>query len=203
MIRRLAIFAATLAALAGFGAAQAHHSSSMFEISAPIWIKGRVVVFEAVNPHPTMLLELRGDDGELRQWTVEGPNLRRLGRMREQPEVGDVIEVCGFALKAEFRTRSAATDPYGKSPGFVHGHMLLMPDGHWELFGAYGSLSGCMQSADYGIDTWVDFLDHADPSVRELWCGQRRTAVERGLGNAIYPRELAEQVNARMASPCE
>jgi len=114
---------------------QAHHSISMFDVTTPIWVEGRVVAYEAVNPHATMVLEERAD-GVVRRWTVEGPNLRRIAQMGTEPAVGDDMAVCGFDLKEGISTRSTTADPYGRSERFVHGHLLLLPDGHWELFGS-------------------------------------------------------------------
>lgn len=199
----IAIGAAALAAAYGAGTLRAHHSSSMFDISTPIWVEGTVVDYEAVNPHATMVLEERSADGEVRRWTVEGPHLGRIRRMGAQPAPGDVIEVCGFALRGRLSQRRPSADPYGMSERFVHGHALLMPDGHWELFGAYGLLAECIRSSDEPRDSWVEFLDNSDPSVRDLWCGQRRAAQRRASSDpTAYSTELVDEINALMANPC-
>ena len=44
-------------------------------------------------------LEEKREDGQVQQWTVEGPILARLYRMAVAPDflkAGDVIEVCGL-----------------------------------------------------------------------------------------------------------
>ena len=127
MKQRIATWAATITALACASPLRAHHSISMFEISAPIWVKGTVVRYEA----------------------------------------GDVIEVCGFALKEEYSRPSADTDD--ARPRFVHGHVLVMPDGHMQSWGPYGKLDNCIRPDDQA-QSWLDFLS-ADPLARGLWCG--------------------------------
>lgn len=201
MKKKLAIWAAVTFSLAAASMLHAHHSSSMFDISNPIWVKGTVVDYKAVNPHATMLLEEEMADGDVRRWTIEGPRLGRIARMGVEPKVGDIIEVCGFNLREGLVQRESSPDPYGMSGQFAHGHVLLMPDGHWELFGAYGSLAECLRSSDEQRTSWLDFLNDSDPSVRELWCGQRRFARQGDLEG--YPTELVEEINDSMAEPCE
>jgi hypothetical protein len=204
MRKWLAMSAAAIVMLAWVGAPDAHHSSSMFDISSPIWVKGRVIAYEAVNPHAMLVLEEDGADGTVRRWTVEGPHPGRTRRMGVQPEPGDALEVCGFALKEGISLWSSPPDPYGLTEQFVHGHAVLMPDGHWELFGPYGSLAECIGSSDKPRETWLHFIDNADPSVRELWCGQRRFARQAGSRRSPpFPTELIDEINGQMANPCQ
>jgi hypothetical protein len=51
MKQRIATWAATITALACASPLRAHHSISMFEVSAPIWVKGTVVRYEPKDPH--------------------------------------------------------------------------------------------------------------------------------------------------------
>ncbi len=189
--------AAAIIALTSVGTLHAHHSSSMFDISKAVWITGTVTDYRAAFPHATIVLEEERADGAVRRWTIEGPDPIHLGRMRVQPDVGDSIRVCGFSLRDGISIRSASADPYGVSPQFVHGHALVMPDGHWELFGSYGSLAECMRSSQR--DSWLKFLGNANAWV--LWCDQRRIARQKNL--AVYPAEFADEINALMAEPCE
>jgi hypothetical protein len=183
---------------------QAHHSISMFDLTTPIWVEGRVVAYEAVNPHATMVLEERVE-GAVRRWTVEGPSLRRISQMGMEPEVGDDIAVCGFDLKEGTTTRSSTADPYGRSDQFIHGHTLSMPDGHWELFGSYGSLAECIRSSGERRESWLAFLDSGDPRAREFWCGQRRGILRRSASSdwAASLVAFVEEINGLMADPCE
>ena len=69
--------AATLATLACPTSLQAHHSIGMFDLSAPVWVKGTVISFEAKNPHVVMELESNTADGKIQRLLIEGPNLNR------------------------------------------------------------------------------------------------------------------------------
>src|SRR5262245_61626632 len=103
------VWAAALAGVACASAASAHHSFSMFDIGKPIWVKGTVVRFEPINPHIVLALEQRTENGQVRRWTVEGSGLNvfnRSGLRADFLQPGDVIEVCGFALKAEVAARA-------------------------------------------------------------------------------------------------
>jgi hypothetical protein len=138
----------------------AHHSISMVEISTPVWVKGTVVEFHARHPHVMIKLEVQGRNGRMAQWDIEGPNLARLARMGAGADflkAGDVIEVCGFHLK----------QPHTR-PDFIHGEVLVMPDGHMRHFGPYGKLENCIRPGD-SAQIWVSFLK-ADPLAMPAWC---------------------------------
>jgi hypothetical protein len=45
-----------------------------------VWIQGTVVRFEHKNPHTIITLEDRSEDGQVREWSVEGPGQSRLDR---------------------------------------------------------------------------------------------------------------------------
>jgi len=66
-------------ALTGVSALQAHHSNISIDASTPVWVEGTVVRYEIVNPHAMIELEEATSDGQVRRWTVQGPNLQRLG----------------------------------------------------------------------------------------------------------------------------
>ena len=204
MSEKLTNWAVGIAALACVAPARAHHSVSMFEISTPIWVKGTVVGYEPVNPHALFALEVRGDDGQVQRWTVEGPSLNGLSR-RGVPvdvlKVGDVIEVCGFPYKADVLARVAATRVVPQP--FVHGHLLVMPDGGMRNWGSYGRLDNCVRSGDE-TQRWLNFLNN-DAGARERWCGSRRTPVgSRYFPVApIAPPALIGEISRLMARPCE
>jgi hypothetical protein len=151
-----------------------------------------------------MVLEERLD-GAVRRWTIEGPNLRRIGQMGKEPAVGDDIAVCGFDLKEGISTRSATADPYSRSDRFMHGHTLLMPDGHWELFGSYGSLAECIRSSGERRESWLTFLDSGDPRARDFWCRQRSGILRQSAPSdwAASLVAFVEEINGQMATPCE
>jgi hypothetical protein len=189
---KLATWAVGIAALAWAGSLQAHHSISMIDITTPIWVKGTVVRYEPINPHAVIALEEKLKDGQVRQWTVEGPILARLTRMgvgRDVLKSGDSIEVCGFALKANLLT--------GNLPRlFLHGHMLVMPDGRLQPWGPYGKLDNCVRPDDRQ-QSWLDFLN-GDPIARDLWCARVATLPPASTVSTAF----VQSINRLMAHPC-
>jgi len=175
--------AATALLFAGNG--RAHHSSSMFDISKPIWVKGTVTRYQPISPHALISLDQEGEAGKVQRWTVEGPSLFRLKRMgvaEDFLKAGDAIEICGFA----FRSPAAG----GSSRPGLHGHVLVMPNGKMRLFGPYGKIDNCIRP-DVPVQTWVDFLN-TDPLAREAWCGFR---TKGSTGKT-------DEIDRLMAHPC-
>jgi hypothetical protein len=63
---------AGLALAAATGAASAHHSFAMFDMEHPIEISGTVKEFRFVSPHTLLILEVKGADGVVKDWMLEG-----------------------------------------------------------------------------------------------------------------------------------
>jgi hypothetical protein len=169
----------------------------MFD-AIPTWVKGTVVRYEAVNPHAIFIVEQRNEDGQLQQWTVEGPSLPRLSRMglgADFLKVGDIIEVCAFRLDEEV-FKEAFPDRGAAPRWFAHGQVLLMSDGHMQAWGSYGKLVNCVRPDDESR-AWADFLN-ADPSGHTAWCTGR--ALVRLP--TIAPVEFVDAVSALLAVPC-
>ena len=61
-------------------AAMTHHSFAMFDIQHPIEISGTVKEFRYVNPHSVLIVEVKGPDGAIKEWTLESPPPGILGR---------------------------------------------------------------------------------------------------------------------------
>jgi hypothetical protein len=189
--------AMAIAALACAASLHAHHSVSMFDITTPIWVKGTFVRLDRMNPHVLMTLEEKKADGKVQQWRLEGPSLQGLDRMgipSDFLKAGDLVEFCAFGLKSEYSNRAPATG--GSSPQFAHGHLLVMPDGKPRLWGSYGRLENCIRPGDQ-TKTWVDLLN-ADPRARQIWCNTQLASMSRAIS-----KELVDEINRRMANPCE
>jgi hypothetical protein len=190
------IWAAALAALVFAGALRAHHSSSMFDNTKPIWVKGTVVRVEAMNPHSFFALEGM-DDGDVR-WTVEGPSLPRLERLGldvDFLQVGDVIEVCGFPPKEESaRLYTGGSGPWAHP--VMHGHLLVMPNKRMQLWGSYGKLVNCVRSGD-PAGPWIDFLN-TDSMGRDTWCMSQGSLTS----ETLPPKALLDEINAALTNPC-
>jgi hypothetical protein len=119
---RTKIFAAaTLASLiAAAVPAWAHHSfAAEFDIAKPVKLEGTVTSMEWINPHSWIHLDVKGPDGKMVNWMVEGgsPNiLLRRGFTKKSLEPGTVIVVEGYQAKnGENRANGAnITFPDGK-----------------------------------------------------------------------------------------
>jgi hypothetical protein len=88
--------------------APAHHSfGSEFDIDLPIALRGTVTVMEWVNPHSWIHIDVKGDDGTVVTWMVEGgsPNaLLRLGFTKNALRPGMEIVVDGYQAKDRSKT---------------------------------------------------------------------------------------------------
>ena len=199
---------AATAALACVSSAEAHHSISMFDISTPVWLKGTVVRYEPGAPHAMLALEVSSDNGDVEQWVVEGPFPGRLERILAVNglstaenffRAGDTIEVCGFFLKQQWKPERMYAESGWSSSRFVHGQMIVMPDGRLQSWGPYGRMENCVRPQD-GTGAWIDFLN-ADPLARDIWC-QGLSAYSRQF--ALVPSEgFVDEVSRLIDDPCE
>ena len=148
MIRATAVGAILICA----GTLQAHHSNSMFDPNKFLWVKGTVVRYQHMNPHAMITLEERKVDGKIQQWIVEGPRLGRielLGVDEHFIKLGEVIDVCGFFFKDEAIGRRLSPDPDSAAIHFIHGQVLVKPDGQKWLWGPYGQLDKCISPDEW------------------------------------------------------
>ena len=83
--------------------ASAHHAfAAEFDAARPLILKGTVVKWELVNPHSWIHLDVKGPDGTVTRWMVEGgsPNsLFRLGFNKDSLPKGTEIVVDGYQAK--------------------------------------------------------------------------------------------------------
>jgi hypothetical protein len=173
------------------GELRAHHSLSAIDITTPVWVKGTIVQYEPINPHAMIELDVRGADGTVLRWTVQGPAPARLERYhlaRDFLKAGDVIEACGFVPK-----------PQGDSwppPRFIHSQLILMPDGQMQLWGPYGRLKNCVRPGD-SAQRWLRFLEN--PMARELWgCNNDAAAIPL---SPLASKPLVDAIDGELA-PC-
>ena len=83
--------------------AWAHHAfAAEFDIKKPVKLEGTVTKMEWINPHAWIHIDVKGPDGKVTSWMVEGgtPNiLLRRGFTKQSLEKGTVVIVEGYQAK--------------------------------------------------------------------------------------------------------
>jgi hypothetical protein len=95
--------------VAGFGAllaavpAWAHHAfAAEFDAQKPLKLSGTVTKVEWINPHAWIHIDVKGPDGKVTNWMIEGgsPNtLLRRGFTKNSLEIGTAVVVDGYQAK--------------------------------------------------------------------------------------------------------
>ncbi len=102
----------------------AHHAfAAEFDDSKPLKLQGKVTKWELVNPHSWIHLDVKGPDGKVVEWMIEGgsPNsLFRLGFTKESLPPGTEIVVEGYQAK------DGSTRAVGASLTFTDGKKLFL-----------------------------------------------------------------------------
>ena len=82
----------------------AHHAfEAEFDQKKPVHLKGKVTTMEWINPHSWIHIDVKGPDGKVVNWMIEGgsPNiLLRRGFTKKSLETGTVIVVDGYQAKS-------------------------------------------------------------------------------------------------------
>lgn len=102
----------------------AHHSfAAEFDANRPIQLTGTVTKMDWVNPHIWMHIEVKGPDGKVEAWAIEGaaPNaMFRRGVRKDSLPVGTVVIVDGF------RAKNGRTVANGRQITYPNGLKLFM-----------------------------------------------------------------------------
>ena len=107
----------------------AHHAfAAEFDAAQPITLRGTVSKVEWINPHSWIHVDVKGPDGSLQKWMVEGGNpsvLLRRGFTRDSLPAGTEIIVEGYRAKG--------------NPFRANGRDLTLPDGRKLFMGSSGT----------------------------------------------------------------
>jgi Family of unknown function (DUF6152) len=121
--------AAALVVIVARAPLAAHHSfAAEFDGSRPVTLKGTVTKMEWTNPHAWLHVDVKGPDGKVVAWMVEGgaPNaLLRRGWNRTSVPPGTAVIVQGF------RARDGSNRANGRD--------VTLPDGKKLFIGSPGT----------------------------------------------------------------
>ena len=108
---------------------RAHHAfSAEFDASQPVKLKGAVTKVEWTNPHIWIFLDVKGNDGKVVKWAVEGgaPNaLFRRGFNKNSLALGTEVLMEGYHAK----------DGSNK----INGRSMVFADGRTQFLGSSGT----------------------------------------------------------------
>ena len=103
MRNKLMLAAGLGAMVAASVPAWAHHAfAAEFDAQKPVKLTGTVTKVEWINPHAWIHIDVKGDDGKVVNWMIEGgsPNtLLRRGMTKNSLEVGTAVVVDGYQAK--------------------------------------------------------------------------------------------------------
>ena len=104
--------------------ALAHHAfAAEFDVNRPIKLRGTVTKMDWINPHSWIYIDVKGPDGHVVNWMIEGgsPNvLLRLGFTKEALPAGSEIVIDGYQAK------DGSTRGVGKVLRFADGRKLFL-----------------------------------------------------------------------------
>ena len=103
---------------------QAHHAfSAEFDISKPLKLQGTLTKWEMINPHSWFHVDVKGPDGTVVPWLIEGgsPNqLIRLGVTKNTLSVGTAFMIEGY------QARDGTNKAVGRNFVFPDGRSLFL-----------------------------------------------------------------------------
>jgi len=124
MQTRLFLAAAGIFIVATAAPVVAHHAfTSEFDGSKPVKLKGTVTKMEWINPHAWLHIDVKGPDGKVVAWMIEGgaPNaLLRRGWNKNSIPPGTQVTVVGF------RAKDGSNRANGREATLANGQKLFL-----------------------------------------------------------------------------
>src|SRR5262245_10539107 len=81
----------------------AHHAfAAEFDVNKPLKLQGTLKKWEMINPHSWFHVDIKGADGKVATWKIEGgsPNqLIRLGVTKESVPIGTMLKIDAYQAK--------------------------------------------------------------------------------------------------------
>ena len=129
MRTKLMLAGATLGLLMAAVPVWAHHAfAAEFDAKKPVKLEGTVTKMEWINPHAWIHINVKGSDGQVTEWMVEGgtPNtLLRRGFTKDSLKPGTEIVVDGYQAK--------------DGSNRANGRDITLPDGRKLFLGSNGT----------------------------------------------------------------
>ncbi|HEV2688844.1 MAG TPA: DUF6152 family protein [Bryobacteraceae bacterium] len=124
MRTKLAVLSVSASLFLLVASADAHHSfAAEFDIKSPVKLRGTVTKMDWYNPHSWIHIDVKGPDGKIVNWMIEGgsPNaLLRLGFNKSALPPGSEVVVDGFQAK------DGSNRAVGQSIEFADGRKLFL-----------------------------------------------------------------------------
>ena len=102
----------------------AHHAfAAEFDATKPIQLRGTVTKMEWINPHSWIHIDVKGPDGTVQKWMIEGgpPNaLLRRGFTKDSMPIGAELLIQGFQAK------DGSTRANGRDVTFADGRKMFL-----------------------------------------------------------------------------